>query len=556
MKAAARLSITFVWVMGVFFLGVIELQSQGAAALSGIVSSQEEGQMEGVLVSAKREGGTITVSVVSDNQGRYSFPGNRLQPGDYSIKTRAPGYDLDNPGVVKIEANKTAQINLRLQKTANLAAQMTPADWILSKPEIKERLIDGIKYGQNCIGCHSLTPILTSKYPADAWPAILTRMFQHHSASLFERGEVAVVVDHPHKIKRLKPNGECCIDYEELGRFISSINLSSRPDGTWPFELKTMPRPKGRGTKVILTEYQVPRRTAQPHDVIVDAKGMVWYNDHGNQYISRLNPKTGEIQEWLVPGVTADKAKGRSSGRPALDREGNLWFGNVKVDIETTALTVGKGRTAADGGVWRERGSEQADGDPRVSELIRLDPSTDQTRVYPGPNRPMSFYGSEVDSQGNFYGASLDYGVVGVMNGKSGEWAFVPAPSTTKNGTSAGPRRTTLDGQERFWYAQYYSGGIGMFDPKAWQIKEWPIHPYALPYGIGVAKSGEAWAAGQGTDYVYRLNPSTGDVTTYWKGSVVYGQSRHLYVDSSTTPATVWIGHDHMASVVRIEPLD
>ncbi len=30
--------------------------------------------MEGVVVSAKKAGGTITVSVVSDEKGRYSFP--------------------------------------------------------------------------------------------------------------------------------------------------------------------------------------------------------------------------------------------------------------------------------------------------------------------------------------------------------------------------------------------------------------------------------------------------------------------------------------------------
>lgn len=556
MKAKASFGKVFVWIVGLLFLGGIESHSQGPAALSGVVSSQAESQMEGVLVSAQQEGSNVRVLVTSDHQGRYSFPGNRLQPGNYRVKTRATGYDLENPGVVKVEAQKTTQLNLKLQKTKDLAAQMTNADWFLSNPEIKTRLIDGIKFGQNCIGCHSITPIVTSKYPARAWPAILTRMFQHHSASLFERGEVTVVVDHPHKIVKLKPNGECCLDFEELSQFISSINLSSRPDGTWPFELKTVPRPAGRGTKAILTEYVLPRRESQPHDMVVDAKGMVWFNDHGNRYIRKLNPRTGEIQEWLVPGVKPEDAAGGSSGRPNFDKEGTLWFGNVKVDINTNELTVGQGRTTADGGVWRERGGAQSDGDTRIRELTRMDPKTGETRSYPGPNRPMSFYGSEVDSQGNFYGASLDYGVVGVMNGKSGEWAFIPAPSTTKNGTSAGPRRTTLDGQERFWYAQYYSGGIGMFDPKAWQIKDWPLHPYALPYGIGVAKNGEAWAAGQGTDYVYRLNPATGEVTTYWKGSEVYGQSRYLFVDSSTTPATVWTGNNHRATIVRIEPLD
>jgi len=550
MKTKARPSKALVWILGILFLVGIESHGQSPAAISGVVNSQEEGQMEGVLVSARKEGSHISVSVVSDSQGRYAFPGNRLEPGNYSLKIRATGYDLLDPGVVKLEANKTAQVNLKLQKTKNLAAQMTHADWFLSNPEIKKRLIDDLKFGQNCVGCHSLTPIVTSKYPARMWPAIFGRMFQYHSASIFERGEVAVAVRHPHKTVR--PD----TDYEDLSQFISTINLSSRPDGTWPFELKTLPRLSGRSTKVILTEYDLPRRESQPHDVAVDADGMVWYNDHGNQYIGRLNPRTGEIEEWLVPGVALEDAAGKSSGRPYFDIrqdniEGDLWFGNVKVDVDTEEFTVGHGRVRADGMVWRVRSSPQADGNPRILEVIRLDPKTGETRRYPGPDQPMRFYGDEVDSQGNFYGASLQFGVVGVMNGENGEWAFVPTPTP-----DSGPRRTALDSQDRFWYAQYYSGAIGMFDPKTWEIKEWPLHPYSLPYGIGVDKNGEAWAAGQGSDHLYRLNPATGDVTTYPKGSVMYAQTRQLFVDNSTTPVTIWIGQNHMASIVRIEPLD
>lgn len=41
--------------------------------------------MEGVLVSAKKVSGNITVTVVSDTEGRYSFPGSRLQPGKYHM---------------------------------------------------------------------------------------------------------------------------------------------------------------------------------------------------------------------------------------------------------------------------------------------------------------------------------------------------------------------------------------------------------------------------------------------------------------------------------------
>ena len=50
-------------------------------ALSGVVSSQEEGKMEGVVVTVRPDGGIFTVSVVSDAQGRYSFPRSHLATG-------------------------------------------------------------------------------------------------------------------------------------------------------------------------------------------------------------------------------------------------------------------------------------------------------------------------------------------------------------------------------------------------------------------------------------------------------------------------------------------
>ena len=52
-----------------------------AATLTGTVTSTKEGAMEGVLVTAKKDGSTMSVTVVSDDKGRYSFPEGRLTPG-------------------------------------------------------------------------------------------------------------------------------------------------------------------------------------------------------------------------------------------------------------------------------------------------------------------------------------------------------------------------------------------------------------------------------------------------------------------------------------------
>src|SRR5262245_38873226 len=97
-----------------------DLAAQGAAALSGTVTSAEEKNMEGVVVSARMDGGNSSVSVVSDKSGKYSFPATHLKPGTYKVTVRAVGYDLTDPGPVTVMAGKTATSNLTLTKAKDL----------------------------------------------------------------------------------------------------------------------------------------------------------------------------------------------------------------------------------------------------------------------------------------------------------------------------------------------------------------------------------------------------------------------------------------------------
>src|ERR1700683_1006212 len=90
-------------------------QSQTSVALTGQVTSTEEGPMEGVLVTAKGANSPIAVTVVSGEQGRYRFPSAKLQPGHYTITIRAVGYDLDSPAAIDITAQKTATDDLKLR---------------------------------------------------------------------------------------------------------------------------------------------------------------------------------------------------------------------------------------------------------------------------------------------------------------------------------------------------------------------------------------------------------------------------------------------------------
>src|SRR5437764_1464883 len=108
-------------------------------ALAGIVTSVEEGPMEGVLVSAKRYQGTITVTVVSNAEGRYYFSPERLPVGSYRISIRATGYELRDPTKITITANKTITANLKLQKTTHLPLQLMSAEWLMSVPGTEDQ---------------------------------------------------------------------------------------------------------------------------------------------------------------------------------------------------------------------------------------------------------------------------------------------------------------------------------------------------------------------------------------------------------------------------------
>src|SRR5262249_53940128 len=145
------------------------MQDSAAVSLTGTVSSQKEGPMEGVIVSAKRDGSTITVSVVSDAQGHYSFPRNRLEPGPYSVRMRAVGYELERPATVEIGAQQTAHLDLKLVDTQDLAYQLSNGEWIMSVPGTDQQKTALL----GCTQCHTLEPIVRSRYTARDFPRIL-----------------------------------------------------------------------------------------------------------------------------------------------------------------------------------------------------------------------------------------------------------------------------------------------------------------------------------------------------------------------------------------------
>jgi virginiamycin B lyase len=531
---------------------VREAAAQSANTLTGTVSSEREGKMEGVIVSAKREGSTISVSVVSDEAGQYQFPADRLPPGHYALTIRAAGYELVHPAQVDIAGATVA--DLHLQPVREPADQLTNAEWLASAPgsdEIKRQLL-------NCTDCHSLQRVFKSQHTKEEFLQVFDRMGGYYPGAT-DLEPQRLVGDHrrPHL-----PAGIV----QQVAEYLASVNLSTA--AKWPFDLKTFPRPSGRATKVIITEYELPRKEIQLHDVVVDRDGMVWFSNFGEQFLSKLDPHTGKVTNFAIPVQKPDYPTGTLDLE--LDADGNLWLGLMyqtgvaKFDRASETFQI-----YPLPGEWQKEATQQShlsvaatkvDGKAWVknsdgSQVMRLDLANGTyenlgTFRNPANNRPIGIYGIYADQQNDAYILEFPFGGIGKIDAKSGRLAFYPAPSA-----NARARRGRVDDQNRLWFAEFGANGIGMFDPEAEKITEWKLPlPWEAPYDVVADKKGDVWEVNETSDRLGRLNPRTGEITDYLLPR--YANIRRVFVDEQTSAEAIWIGNNLAASIIKVEPLD
>ncbi len=529
----------------------------GAAdsALSGQVSSVEEGAMEGVLVSAQKDGSSIRTTVVTDAQGRYAFPAGRLAPGNYKISIRAVGYELDGAGAAAVAGDKASSTDLKLKKTGNLAAQLTNSDWMASLPDSPQRRVIA-----SCTTCHTLQRIVESKYTADDFMALVPRMMRYGAMSKPNHPQVA-----PDRSPTSAPKGDVLSGF---ATYLASVNRSTQP--SFAFPLKTTPRPSGRATHVILTEYELPRPDlTEPHDVVVDplGTGTVWYSNFGEQNLGELDPRTGKVTEYPLPLLKPDAPTG------ALDLEfdpsGNPWVAMMyqqaiaKLDRKTGKVTayplaaefqnpkvqigmLDPRNSNVDGKVWFSEGGSRT--------LFRLDPATgtldhiEQFKNVP-KNVPHAEYGIVSDPHNDIWFFDFADRNVGHTDKTTGATTLFAVPTPASR-----PRRGHMDADGRITFAEFAGDRVGVMDIKTDQIQEWPLPANFAPYDAVMDRNGEVWTGGMNADTVVRIDTKTGQSVGYLLPEST--NIRRVTVDNSTTPVTFWVGNNHRGKIIKLEPLD
>jgi virginiamycin B lyase len=533
--------------------------AQGPAALTGTVSSAQEGKMEGVVVNAKRPGSTIMLSVSTNAQGQYSFPADRLAPGTYDITMRAVGYTL-KATTATVKAGGATKLDLGLAKapTDVLALQLTNSEWVQSAPGT-----DGQKVAiLRCLDCHGLQRPLFSHDGAAEMAQTIHRMSAHSANAspnfpFFHQNASEILSRPPTKAEA------------DLGAYIASINLSSGE--TWPYKFKTQPRPTGKSTQAIVTTYDLPEGAA-PHDTLLDKAGNVWFSDFQHQFISKLDPKTGKVTRYPVP---ISKPGFPTGGLMiTMDKDGNIWEGMMgqaqiamldpkteKVSIylapdwdkaDTRFTMIDALHSSVDGKLWTKTNGGPDPG--HANKLYQFDLASKKfNEVLPAAGkRDIAAYGMVSDLENNVYGLDNNPAQRQIWrtSAKTGETTYIDLPVGV-----GGARRGHIDSQNRLWFSQFHANRYARYDIKTRNITVWDVPvPYAGAYDVQYDDVKYAWGADMSTDLVQRLNTETNEWDSYLLPTSI--NTRHIDVQKNPNGlSSMWTEGQQTGQIVHIEPL-
>jgi hypothetical protein len=143
--------------------------------LSGRIASRSGQKLDGVTVSAKREGSTITTSVYTDAAGDYFFP--PLPEGRYRVWAQALGFERAS-GSVELSAARRQDFTLAEIADPERRFRQLPGEMMVAAlPEASAEDARMKKiFMNNCTGCHSTSYALQFRFDEAGWSKIIDLM--------------------------------------------------------------------------------------------------------------------------------------------------------------------------------------------------------------------------------------------------------------------------------------------------------------------------------------------------------------------------------------------
>ena len=550
-------------VAGLVLVGAMSTASADQL-LTGSITSASGQKLEGVLVSAKKEGSTITTSVYTDQNGEYFFPA--MADGKYQVWAQTLGFQTAKGGV-DLTATKHQDFTLAAITDPDERIRQLPPEMLAAALPEETEADANIKriFHNQCTGCHTPGYLLQFKFDEAGWNKVINLM--------------KFIPNYPSPDR--KPNAIIEFNQKQLAAYLAR----ARGPGESSMKFKDRPRPTGEAARVTWTTYDLPlnpdvgigtqvkynpndgsdwnlgvtSRIGQlPHDGGMGLDGNLYYTVNApNKVVSigKVDGKTGEVKYLKV-----DKRDGSGAATAhgiTRDANGDFWF-----DINPGRRSLGKLETKTEkisvyetpppmsplGGAV----TMDVDGKGKIwasapDGVLRFDPQTetftDFKSLTPFKNAKgtNSTYGAAGDRDGNGWWAQMAFDTIGKADMTSGKTTEVALPllksemdratpaqkafydnfNDLTNGNplpwSQGPRRMGTDkNADVLWVGNSWGATLARIDTKTGQSTIIPFpDPAYQPYHIAVDQNHNVWGNLWTSDQIVRFDPATSKWTMF-----------------------------------------
>jgi streptogramin lyase len=530
--------------------------------LSGAITSQSGQKLEGVTVSAKLEGSTITTSVYTDTAGDYFFP--PLAAGRYRVWAQALGFET-NKGSVELAATRRHNFTLQEMTDSERRFRQLPGEMMvaaLPEASAEDAYMKKI-FMNNCAGCHSTSYVLQFRFDEAGWSKII---------DLMKMVPVTGVYPGPNA----KPNQIVERHQQQLAAYLAR----ARGPGESSMKVVTRPRPTGEAARAVWTLYDLPlnpdagigtRYNANdgtdwslgttsklgqlPHDGAMGADGTIYFtvnNPNRAVTIGKVDPRTGAVKF-----LKADAANGQAATAHGLARDsaGNFWFdinpgrrALGKLDTATEKITIyqtPESMSPVGGAVTIDVDGKGMIWASTPSGAVRFDPVTEKFTEFKSrlpaanPKGSGQTYGAAGDRDGNGWWAQMAMDTVyrgEVATGKATEIkmpdvkvarmsaedrAFYESVSDLGFNSplpwSQGPRRMGTDkNADLLWVGNSWGSSFAKINTRTLETTIVPLpDPAMQPYHIAVDSKHKVWGNLWTADRIVRLDPGTNAWTIF-----------------------------------------
>lgn len=593
---AAASCVALLWIV---VPNAAQIVSPATSRLMGIVKSPDGTPMEGVAVSTKREGSTITTSVWTDRNGVYSFP--PLENGDYRVWAQAVGFDMNRARRL-IASGAKVQQDFALQPAEYFGNQLSGAEWLESLPANtpEDRRMKKVVFN-SCVVCHQIGLVLEKRFSAADWELLVEQMGKMIRATDPEARPGGGEYGPPEFDRNGRPKRAASLLFDFYQPEIAAYLARVRGPLSYP-TLKPFPRATGDATRIVVTEYDLPMGTEEGaslgkldpttgrntrYTLTKDGRTLREEVTDPREYRSEYHSGADwSLGPRIYDGVAHDIVLGTDgniyyAGRAGGDPRGGIWFGALtRLDFQTQqlraypkpphigALTNGRA-TDSTGFGWTTQ----------MNGLARINRQTGEWTEFKSLTPHGRPYDIAIDRLDQVWFAQIGIDKIGVVNARTGETREVVLPAremaeilpkdieiakragggwnmiTPLNGQ--GPRKMGAEHADFLWVGMYWGGGLAKIDIRTKKfVRIYPIPgpggQWVNPYDVVVDKNNMVWFGMSNADMLGKFNPVT-EQFTFYPLSARGIDARHLAVDNSTNPPTVWVPYMGSDKVARVQ---